>query len=115
MGCMRNSSTICPVTKPSPVALFKGLGNHEIGFRHGSWDLQIGRTLLTQFTAGKSQVMARGHVFCAHVDGTDGPEEHNCSMKVARSKKYTMMEAFDLKTNSDLFRFAIKEGVIAAS
>jgi len=30
MGCMRNSGTICPVTKPSPVALFKGLGNHEI-------------------------------------------------------------------------------------
>jgi hypothetical protein len=30
MGRMRNSGTICPVTKPSPVALFKGLGNHEI-------------------------------------------------------------------------------------
>jgi signal-transduction protein with cAMP-binding, CBS, and nucleotidyltransferase domain len=31
MGCMRNSGTICPVTKPSPgVALFKGLGNNEI-------------------------------------------------------------------------------------
>jgi signal-transduction protein with cAMP-binding, CBS, and nucleotidyltransferase domain len=30
MGCMRNSGTICLVTKPSPVALFKGLGNHEI-------------------------------------------------------------------------------------
>jgi DNA-binding NarL/FixJ family response regulator len=29
--------------------------------------------------------------------------------------KYTMMEAFGLKTNSDLFRFAIKEGVITAS
>jgi DNA-binding NarL/FixJ family response regulator len=29
--------------------------------------------------------------------------------------KYTMMEAFGLKTNFDLFRFAIKEGVITAS
>ena len=29
--------------------------------------------------------------------------------------KYTMMEAFGLKTNADLFRFAIKEGVITAS
>jgi DNA-binding NarL/FixJ family response regulator len=29
--------------------------------------------------------------------------------------KYTMMEAFGLKTKSDLFRFAIKEGVITAS
>jgi len=29
--------------------------------------------------------------------------------------KYTIMEAFGLKTNSDLFRFAIKEGVITAS
>ena len=28
--------------------------------------------------------------------------------------KYKMMEAFGLKTNSDLFRFAIKEGVITA-
>jgi CRP-like cAMP-binding protein len=27
---MRNLSTICPVTKPLSVALFKGLGNHEI-------------------------------------------------------------------------------------
>lgn len=29
--------------------------------------------------------------------------------------KYKMMEAFGLKMNSDLFRFAIKEGVITAS
>jgi DNA-binding NarL/FixJ family response regulator len=29
--------------------------------------------------------------------------------------KYRMMEAFGLKTNADLFRFAIKEGVITAS
>jgi DNA-binding NarL/FixJ family response regulator len=27
--------------------------------------------------------------------------------------KYTMMEAFGLKTNSDLFRFAIKKRVIS--
>ena len=27
---MRNSATICPITKPLSVGLFKGLGNHEI-------------------------------------------------------------------------------------